>query len=65
MVERNGVDAKVIVFEEKDKFRDETFENRVVIPYEKEYPKFNVGDKVEYTLHAGFLLKYEIVTEKE
>ena len=62
---KDGVDCKSLVFEEKDKFKNATFERKVFVFYEQDFPVLKEGQRLEYITNAGFLLQYQIISSEE
>ncbi len=60
-VDRDGVESKTMIFLEWNKFKNEFFERKVYVPFNKEFPLINENDTVKYITQANFLVAYEII----
>lgn len=63
--QKDGVDYKALVFLEWNKFKEDFFERRVLVPAEKEFPKFSEKDEVRFITQGNVLYSYEILSKGE
>lgn len=62
VMQKDGVDYKALVFLEWNKFKEDFYERRVLVPVEKEFPTFNEKDNVKYVTQGNVLYSYEILS---
>ena len=60
--EKDGADFKALVFLEWNKFKEDFFERKVLVPYEKEFPNFIENQNVKYVTQGNVLYSYEILS---
>ena len=60
---KDGVDFKSVVFLEINKKKDAFLERKVLVFYEKPFPKFEAGQNVKYTTQGNVLKYYEIIED--
>ncbi len=60
---KDGVDFKCLVFLELNPKKNNFFERKVLVFYEKPFPEIEEGVKVKYTTQGNVLKYYEIVEE--
>ena len=63
--DKDGVDYKSLVFMEWNKYKDDFFERRVLVPYEKEFPKFKENQNIKFITQGNVLVSYEILPSLE
>ena len=59
---RDGVDVNVAVFGVKNIKRDEVMHRHIYVDGEKDFPPFEVGDRVRLVTQGNLLIEYEILT---
>ena len=59
--DKDGVDCKALIFLEWNKYKNDFFERKVLIPYEKEFPEFSENMNVRYVTQSNMLVSYEIL----
>ncbi len=62
---KDGVDFKSIIFLEYNKKKKDYFERKVLVFYEEEFPKFEVGQNVKYVTQGNVLKYYERLEQGE
>lgn len=62
---KDGVDFKSLVFLELNKNKNNFFERKVLVFYEKPFPDLVEGQNVKYTTQGNVLKYYEIIEEVE
>ena len=62
--DKDGVECKSLIFIEWNKYKQEFYERRVLIPYEKEYPKFKENQIIKFVTQGNVLFSYEILPEE-
>ena len=62
---KDGVDFKSVSFLELNKKKDNFFERKVLVFYEKPFPEFEAGQNVRYTTQGNVLKYYEIIEEQD
>ena len=60
--EKDGVDFKALIFLEWNKYKKDFYERKVLVFYEKEFPKFNENDNVRFITQGNVLISYEILS---
>ena len=60
--QKDGADFKALIFLEWNKFKNDFFERKVLIPFEKEFPKFTENQNVKYVTQGNVLYSYEILS---
>ena len=60
---KDGVDVKQMVFSVYNERRNAWFDRTIYIPYEKDFPVFNVGDMVKLRSQSNFLISYKVVSD--
>ena len=60
--EKDGVDCKALVFLEWNKYKNDFYERKVLVPYEKEFPEFIENQNVKYVTQGNVLYSYEILS---
>ena len=61
---KDGVDVKALVFLQWNKFKNEYFERKVWVFYEKPFPEFKENDTVKFITQGNMLISYQIVDEE-
>lgn len=61
--QKDGVDMKSLIFKEWNKYKKEFYERKVLVFYEKDFPKMESGEKIKFITVGNVLISYE--TEKE
>ena len=59
--DKDGVDYKSLIFIEWNKYKQDFYERRVLVPYEKEFPKFEENQNVKFITQGNVLVSYEIL----
>ncbi len=59
--DKDGVDCKALIFLEWNKYKNDFFERKVLIPYEKDFPEFTENTNVRYVTQSNMLVSYEIL----
>ena len=62
---KDGVDVKALIFLQWNKFKNEYFERKVWVFYEKPFPEFKENDMVRFVTQGNVLIKYEIINEED
>ena len=57
---REGVEIKSLIFMEWNKYKEECFERKVYVPYDKPFPQLKENQMVTYLTQGNFLVAYEI-----
>lgn len=60
--DKDGVDMKALIFLEWNKYKNDFFERKVLVPYEKEFPEFTENANVKYVTQSNVLISYEILS---
>lgn len=60
--EKDGVDFKALIFLEWNKYKKDFYERKVLVFYEKEFPKFSENDNVRFITQGNVLISYEILS---
>ena len=60
--QKDGADFKALIFLEWNKYKEDFFERKVLVPYEKEFPKFEENQNVKYITQGNVLYSYEILS---
>ncbi len=60
--DKDGVDYKSLIFIEWNKYKKEFYERRVLVPYEKEFPKFEENQNIKFITQGNVLVSYEILS---
>ena len=63
--EKDGVDCKSLIFIEWNKYKKEFYERRVLVPFEKEFPKFEPNQNIKFITQGNVLVSYEILPTTE
>jgi hypothetical protein len=58
---KDGVDVKSLVFIEWNKYKNDFFERRVFVFYERPFPEIPQDAQVKYVTQGNVLLRYEIL----
>ena len=61
---KDGVDVKSLVFLQWNKYKNDYFERKVLVFYEKPFPEFKPNDTVRFITQGNMLISYEIVDEE-
>lgn len=61
----NGVDFKSLIFLEWNKYKNDFFERKVLVFYEKPFPQLTEGQNVKFVTQSNVLISYEILDAKE
>ena len=59
--DKDGVDFKSLVFLEWNKYKNDFFERKVLVFYEKDFPEIPEGANVRYVTQGNVLISYEIL----
>jgi len=59
--DKDGVDMKSLVFIEWNKYKNDFFERKVLVLYEKPFPKLKEKDNVKYITQGNVLISYEVL----
>ncbi len=59
--DKDGVDCKSLIFIEWNKYKNEFYERRVLIPYEKTFPELEENQNVKFITQGNILVSYEIL----
>ena len=62
---KDGVDVKSLVFLQWNKFKNDYFERKVFVFYEKPFPEFTPNQTVRFITQGNMLISYEIIDEEE
>ncbi len=62
---KDGVDFKTLVFLELNPKKNNFFERKVLVFYEKPFPEIEVGQNVKYTTQGNVLKYYEIIHDEQ
>lgn len=62
---KDGVDVKALVFLQWNKFKNDYFERKVWVFYEKPFPEFKQNDTVRFITQGNVLVSYEIIDEED
>ena len=65
MQEQNGVDYKSLIFLEWNKYKNDFFERKVLVFYEKPFPEIEEGKNVKFVTQSNVLISYEILDTEE
>ncbi|MBQ3115798.1 MAG: hypothetical protein IJC07_02090 [Clostridia bacterium] len=58
-----GVEMKSLIFLQWNKYKQNYYERKVLIPADKPYPEFVEGQMVEFVTQGNILVSYEILDE--
>ena len=61
--DKDGVDFKSLIFIEWNKYKQEFYERRVLVPFEKEYPEFTENQIIKFVTQGNILFSYEILSQ--
>lgn len=59
--DKDGVDFKSLIFIEWNKYKNDFFERKVLVFYEKPFPEIPVNANVRYITQGNVLISYEIL----
>ena len=59
--DKDGVDMKSLIFIEWNKYKNDYFERKVLVFYEKPFPEFAEKATVRYVTQGNVLISYEIL----
>ncbi len=59
--DKDGVDFKSLIFLEWNKYKQDFYERRVLVPFEKEFPKFEANQNIKFITQGNVLVSYEIL----
>lgn len=62
---RDGVEFKSLVFIEWNKYKNDFFERKVLVFYEKPFPQLELKQNVKYVTQNNVLISYEILQSEE
>ena len=62
---KDNVDCKSLVFIEWNRFKNKSFERRVLVFYEMPFPEIPEGAMVKYVTQGNVLIEYEILEQPE
>lgn len=60
-----GVEMKSLVFLQWNKYKENYYERKVLIPADKPFPEFIEGQMVEFVTQGNILVSYEIIDQGE
>ena len=60
--DKDGVDMKALIFLEWNKYKNDFFERKVLIPYEKDFPELTENVNARYITQSNVLISYEILS---
>jgi hypothetical protein len=58
--DKDGVDCKSLIFVEWNKYKNDFYERKVLVLYEKPFPEFKEKQTVKYVTQGNVLISYEI-----
>ncbi len=58
---KDGVDCKALIFVEWNKYKNDFFERKVLVFYEREFPEIPENANVRYVTQGNVLVSYEIL----
>ena len=58
--DKDGVDCKALIFIEWNKYKNDFFERKVLVLYEKPFPELQEKQTVKYVTQGNVLISYEI-----
>lgn len=61
--EKDGVDCKSLIFLEWNKYKEDYFERKVLVFFDKPFPEIKENSKVKFITQGNFLIEYEILEE--
>ena len=61
VINKDGVDMKSLIFIEWNKYKNDYFERKVLVFYEKPFPEFAEKATVRYVTQGNVLISYEIL----
>jgi hypothetical protein len=61
---KDGVDVKALVFLQWNPYKEDYFERRVWVFYNKPFPQFKQNDTVRFITQGNVLVSYEIINEE-
>ncbi len=59
--EKDGVDCKALIFLEWNKYKNDVFERKVLVFYDKPFPELKEKDTVRFITQGNVLISYEIL----
>lgn len=62
---KDNVEIKSLIFLEWNKYKEECFERKVYVPFNKPFPEIKENQMVTYTTQGNFLIAYEIQEKGE
>ena len=62
---KDGVDCKLLIFKEWNKYKKEHYERKVYVFYEYPFPEIPVGATVEFITQGNVLVSYKIKNKVE
>lgn len=62
---KDGVDVKSLIFLEWNEIKQDYFERKVLVFYDRPFPEIPLSATVKFITHGNFLLEYQILEEKE
>lgn len=62
---KDGVDFKALIFSEWNKYKKKFFERKVLVFYDREFPKIEENQQVEYTTQSNVLIEYKFLGDKD
>lgn len=63
--DKDGVDFKSLVFIEWNKYKNDFFERKVLVFFDRPFPEIPLNAKVEYTTQSNTLIEFRILGENE
>ncbi len=62
--QKDGVDFKSLIFKEWNKYKNNFFERKVLVFYEKDFPEITEKAVIEYTVQGNVLLNYKYLNSQ-
>ncbi len=62
--DKDGVDYKSLVFIEWNKYKEEFYERRVLVPCEKPFPEFKENQVIKFITQGNVLYSYEVLPDE-
>ena len=62
---KDNVEIKSLIFLEWNKYKEECFERKVYVPFDKPFPEIKENQMVTYFTQGNFLVSYEIQEKGE
>ncbi len=62
---KNGVDMKALIFLTYNEIKQDYFERKVLVFYEKPFPPIDLNDRVSFITQGNVLISYEILEKAQ